>query len=296
MVKKKPVFRNIAIFSSLHVKQVSQISQQVEEILNNLSLKILIPKSFSPYPTTFGKIYSDNYVSKNADLIIAIGGDGTLLSAARKFGSDGIPILGINLGKLGFLTDVAPEQLTQSLSEIIFGDFTKEERFLLQATLNKRRKAEFALNEVVIHSQKISRLMEYELYIDEKFVYRQRADGIIISTPTGSTAYSLSGNGPIIHPKVEAINLLPMFPHSLNSRPLIVDQSSLIEVKIVKKESASLSVDGQTNLLIKKGDEIRIVKANHSVTLIHPLDHNFYSACRTKLGWSLGLPLKSITR
>ncbi len=289
----KKEFKTIAIYSSIQTKEVSRIALHVKEVIEGLGLTIIIPKSSKIINSSQGKTYSDNYIFKNADLVVAIGGDGTLLSSARKFGYKGIPVLGINLGNLGFLTDIAPEDLTSSLIEVIQGQFSKDERFFLEASVNDKL-LNIALNEVVIHSDSIAQLMEYELFIDNKFVYRQKADGIIISTPTGSTAYSLSGNGPIVYPSVKAITLLPMFPHSLNTRPLIVDEDATIQIRISKKGRANLSLDSHNKLKLKAEDKISISKAESKLILIHPLSHDFYSACREKLGWSLGFLKKEL--
>jgi len=292
MVKDLKEFKKICIYSSLEANKVKHISNQLEEILHNLELEILIPKSFKSYQTNFGKYFTDEYISKNADLIIAIGGDGTLLSSARKFGYTGIPVLGVNLGSLGFLTDVPPEELTTSIQKILLGKYEKEQRFFLDSQINEEIVKNRALNEIVIHSKKVAQLIEYELFIDESFVYRQKADGIIVSTPTGSTAYSLSAGGPIIHPATEAICLLPMFPHSLNSRALIVNESAKIKIRLCEKGNASLSLDSHLNFPLKKGDIVSISKSASPLTLIHPLGHDFYSSSRNKLGWSLGVPAK----
>ena len=286
-MKKK--FRSIAVYSSIKNGQVIEIALQVQEILNNLDIEILSPTS-SSVNLKGVKPTSDNLLLKKADLIIAIGGDGTLLSCARKFGYHGIPVLGINLGNLGFLTDIAPEDITSSLQNVIKGDFIEDERFFLQAKINNNSKFHISLNEIVVHSSLTAQLIEYELYINKNFVYRQRADGIIVSTPTGSTAYSLSGNGPIIHPDARAITLLPMFPHSLNTRPLIVEENTEMSIKIGKKGKANLSLDSHKSINLKSGDIIEISKTESTLSLIHPEDHNFYSACRNKLGWSLGTP------
>ncbi len=293
MVNPEMKFKKICIFSSLEARKIEYISHQLEEILHNLGIAIIIPNTFRDYKSVFGKRLSERSILKEADLVIAIGGDGTLLSSARKFGYYGIPVLGINLGNLGFLTDVPPEELTVSIQKILQNNFEKEERFFLEAQVNTNKDKGKALNEVVIHSRKIAQLIEYELFIDNKFVYRQPADGIIISTPTGSTAYSLSASGPIIHPSVKGICLLPMFAHSLNSRPLIVDDDSKIQIKVCKKGNASLSLDSHQNYTLKHGDIITVQKAENKLTLIHPEGHDFYSSCRNKLGWSLGVIDKS---
>jgi len=294
MVKNIKEFKTIAIYSSVKNKKVLQITEQVIEILKSFNIKILISKSSPVIDKLSHKSHSDIYIKKNADLIISIGGDGTLLGSARLFGKEGLPILGINLGTLGFLTDVQPEELTVSLKRIISGNFKYDERFFLEAFINQGKSFNVALNEVVIHSGLIAQLIEYDLYLDNKFAFKQKADGIILSTPTGSTAYSLSGNGSIVHPSVDAINLVPMFPHSLNSRPLLVQGTTSIKVKIGERYKAKLSLDSHNNVNLKPGDEVTIKKASSKLILIHPQDHDFYSACRTKLGWSLGFNEKDL--
>jgi len=280
----KSKFNKIAIFSSLNSKKVVQISYQIEEIVKNLGLELIQPLSSKISKTSKQRTYSDKYIQKNADLIIAIGGDGTLLSSAREFGSKGIPLLGVNLGTLGFLNDIAPEDLTSSLRSVLMGNYIKDKRFFLEASINGEPSLGVALNEVVIHSGSVAKMIDYELRLQNKFVYSQRADGLIVSTPTGSTAYSLSGNGPIIHPDVKSIALIPMFPHGLNARSLIVEDKTNIEV--IVKGKAYLSIDGHKNINVTKNSKIEIKKASSGLTLIHPIDNDFFSSCRTKLGWS----------
>ena len=282
-------FKKVAIYSSLRDKKVSLISYQLEEVLENLGIKVLLSKSSIYSITSKKKIYSDAYIEKNADLVVCIGGDGTLLGSARKFGSKGLPVLGINLGKVGFLTDIAPEELTQSIKQIVAGKYTIDSRFFLKASLGTSKKQYIALNEAVIHSGQVAQMIEYELYIDNKSVYRQKADGIIVSTPTGSTAYSLSGNASIVHPNVEAITLIPMFPHSLTARPLLVAKTSNIKIKVLSAKGATLSMDSHNFLNLKKDNEINLSQSDSDLKLIHPLEHDFYAACRNKLGWSLGI-------
>ena len=286
----KSEFNKIAIFSSLQSKEVRKISSQIKEILSNLDIDVIHPSTSMTKMSIKETSKDDDFINNNADLVIAIGGDGTLLSAARKYGFNGVPILGINLGTLGFLNDIAPKDLTSKLTEIIQGNFISDKRFFLAVEINEENLNEIALNEVTIHSKKISQLIEYELNIDGKFVFRQRADGMIISTPTGSTAYSLSGNGPIIHPKVGGITILPMFAHSLNTRPLVVDEDCFLELTIHSKNNFGLSLDSHANFNIRPKDIIKIYKASKEFILLHPTDHSFYESCRNKLGWSLGTP------
>ena len=290
MVRKRKNFKKIAIYSSLKNNKVPQIAKQLEEIIINMGLEVFFPISSKDILKTSSSIVSEKYINENADLVIAIGGDGTLLSCARKFGSHNLPVLGVNLGQLGFLTDIAPDELTGSLQNVFKGEYDLEERFFLNAKVNDNSFENIALNEVVIHSREVAQLIEYELFINDAFVYRQKADGIIVNTPTGSTGYSLSGNGPIMHPSVKAITLLPMFPHSLDTRPLLVDESSEIVIKICRKGKATLSLDSHNYHNLKFDNQIKITKAKPKLFLIHPYNHDFFSACRNKLGWSLGMP------
>ena len=287
---KKIKFSKIAISSTSNDKRVGLIASQIYEILHNKECKIFHDDTLNRLNKSLNSEYRNmKYILNNCELIIAIGGDGTILNCSRKYGSQGLPILGINLGKLGFLSDIAPKDLTNDLLEVIKGNFIKDSRFFLSTKINK--KTEFlALNEVVIHSGAIAQMIEFDLYINDDFVYRQKADGLIISSPTGSTAYSLSGNGPIISPEVRAIILLPMFPHSLNSRTLIVDEDTEIKITSRSKSKAYLSFDSHEKLNLSNQKDVYIQKAKSELTLIHPKDHNFYSSCRNKLGWSLGVP------
>ena len=289
---KKYKFNNVAIYSSLEDKKVVSIAKQVIEVLTNFGINCLLPQSSKITKNLPNKVLSDNSIIKKSDLVIAIGGDGTLLSSARNFGIYDIPILGINLGNLGFLTDIAPSNITADLNRIMKGNYVEDKRIFLEARIGSKGKKYKALNEVVLHSGSIAQLIEYDLYFDNEFVYRQKADGLIVSTSTGSTAYSLSGNGPIISPDVKAIILLPMFPHSLNSRTLITGQEKEIKISVGTKSKAFLSMDSHLNLKVTSKDNVYIRKADKELTLIHPTDHSFFSSCRTKLGWSLGVPSK----
>ncbi len=286
-------FKNVAIYSSLNDKKVNSIANQVIEVLSNLGINYLSPLSSRINSKLITKSHTDKTIVNRSDLVIAIGGDGTLLSTARKFGYYQIPVLGINLGNLGFLTDIPPRDLTFMLNEIMKGSFTEDRRIFLEAKVQGNKQTFKALNEIVLHSGSIAQLIEYDLFIDDEFVYRQKADGLIISTSTGSTAYSLSGNGPIISPDVRAITLLPMFPHSLNARTLITNQDRTIKLRVTGKSKAYLSMDSHNNLKVNPNEDVYIQRADTELTLIHPVDHSFFYSCRNKLGWSLGVPSKN---
>ena len=286
MVKKKN-FRSIAISTSSSEKNIPIIAKQLIEVLSNKEIEILLDKNLSLETNKKYKSYSERTIIQRADLVIAIGGDGTMLNASRRYGSKGIPILGINLGKLGFLTDIAPEELTSSIIKVIENDYIEDKRFFLEAAVSNKKESFLALNEVVVHSGAIAQLIEYNLFVNDEFVYRQKADGIIISSPTGSTAYSLSGGGPIIHPNLDVLILMPMFPQTLSSSPLIVSAESSIRIELLDKANEKhLSFDSHNSISLNGEAKVLMSKAQSELTLIHPKDHNFYESCRNKLGWS----------
>lgn len=225
------------------------------------------------------------------DMVIVIGGDGSMLGAARTLCLTGTPVLGINRGRVGFLTDISTTDLDVRLSEILAGHYVAERRFLLNAFVSRDDRvvsSAHALNDVVLHSGQVARMVEFTLFIDDQFVYRQRADGLITATPTGSTAYALSAGGPMLHPSLEAMVLVPMFPHMLSNRPLVIGASSKVSLRIEHgpDPSPQLSCDGQTRLVLQPGDQIDIIRKPQHLVLLHPQSHDYFDSCRSKLGWS----------
>ncbi|BBM03900.1 NAD(+) kinase [Microbulbifer sp. GL-2] len=236
------------------------------------------------------RVSSRERLGQLCDLVIVVGGDGSLLSAARALAKFSVPLLGINRGRLGFLTDITPDQIEQKVGEVLAGKYMAESRFLLDMSVTRNGKAVgagSALNDIVLHPGEFIRMIEFELYIDGQFVYTQRSDGLILSTPTGSTAYALSGGGPIMHPKLDAVVLVPLNPHTLTSRPIVVEGSSEFKLIIGKQNITKpyVTCDGHEQLTTEPGDVVRVHKKPHRLTLIHPIGHNFYETCRSKLGW-----------
>ena len=240
------------------------------------------------------QVSTTDQFGKYCDLIIVVGGDGSLLNAAHAVVDQQLPVLGINRGGLGFLTDINPSELEQQIGEILDGQFDEEERFLLHADIERDGVIETqqdALNEVVLYAGDVARMIEFEVYVNHQFVYSQRSDGLIIATPTGSTAYALSGGGPIVHPELDAIIMVPMFPHTLTSRPIVL--SSNVQIDIVVAPAIVLypgvSCDGQAPVLLAPGDHIKIYKKATPLRLLHPLSHDYYDVLRTKLQWGTQL-------
>jgi NAD+ kinase len=235
------------------------------------------------------KTIDRDQMGKQCDLLIVVGGDGSLLHAAHAIVEYDIPVLGINRGSLGFLTDVHPAEL-HKIHAILEGQYTLDKRFLLTTMIKANDQIlcqDNALNEVAIIPDAIPHMIEFEIYIDNQFVCSQDSDGIIIATPTGSTAYALSGGGPILHPQLDAIVLVPMFPHSLSSRPIVVEGNRQINIIISPKNTTSprLSCDGRSNITIPAGSNVSIHKKLKQLQLIHPVDYNYYEALRSKLHW-----------
>lgn len=235
--------------------------------------------------------YTIDQIGKQADLVIVIGGDGNMLGMARLLAKYNVPLIGINRGNLGFLTDIAPQTAFEQLHSCLRRqEFFIEERFLLQAKIERNGKiieSNNALNEIVVHSSQIAKTIDFEVSIDGKFAFSQRSDGLIISTPTGSTAYSLSAGGPILSPNLNAIALVPMNPHSLASRPLVVSGNSLISLRFARynQPNLMLSCDSQVLFPFDVDDRIIVKKSNDTLKLLHLNDYNYFTVLGSKLGW-----------
>jgi len=229
-------------------------------------------------------------LGRSCDLTIIVGGDGTLLAAARTLVEYDMPILGVNLGRLGFLVDISPDDMEERVNEILDGEYEEEQRILLNAEVqhkNSPPNESDAFNDVVVHKWEVARMIETETWVDGRFLNSMRSDGLIVSTPTGSTAYALSGGGPIIEPNVDAILIVPICPHSMSYRPIVVSGDSKIEI-IVKENihsHAQVTCDGQINLGLVSGDKILIQKKEKCIRLIHPHQHNHFEILRAKMHW-----------
>ena len=231
----------------------------------------------------------DTSIPDNVDLVVVLGGDGTLLGAARKVGRYGLPILGVNLGGLGFLTEIPLEMLYKDIEKVITGQVTVEPRLMLQASVlrNGEEKCRFSvLNDVVINKGALARIIDLRVSIDGHFLTTFRSDGLIISTPTGSTSYNLSAGGPILYPDLEALILTPICPFTLTQRPIILPDTSAIEIQIGKQnEEVILTFDGQVGFDLMAHDRVIISKSEKKLKLIKSPDQDYYDILRTKLKW-----------
>ena len=289
---KKP-FEVIAIIGKPRDQQAIQTHKELYIWLTGEGYSVYIDDRLSDI---LSGIPSEHFASliqlgKAADLAIVVGGDGNMLGAARVLSRFDISVIGVNRGNLGFLTDLNPEDFKTTLKAVLDGEFIEEERFLLEAEIHRHKQIKShnaALNEAVLHPGQVAHMIEFEVYIDDSFAFSQRSDGLIISTPTGSTAYSLSGGGPILSPSLNAISLVPMFPHTLSSRPLVVDSKRRIKLIVSpdNRGTQEVSCDGQVSLPVSPGDEIHIYQSPNALKLIHPKDYSYYHVLRNKLGWS----------
>jgi NAD+ kinase len=216
-------------------------------------------------------------IGGQVDLAIVMGGDGTLLNIARSLVDSQVPLIGVNQGRLGFLADVSIDTMFSTLDEMLSGQYVAEDRIMLEASV--------AFNDVVVSKSTMGRLIEFEVYIDNQFVYSQRADGLVVASPTGSTAYALSSGGPILHPTLEAVVMVPICPHTLSARPIAVNSRSEIEINLIHASDARVHFDGQLHSDLMVGDRVVIRRAGKTVRLLHPEGHNYYDTLRQKLHW-----------
>lgn len=275
------------------------IRQDSADQLNEIQL---ICNSLSPYGDLLIHYLDDQVVLKahpgvtieqiaeQADLVVSVGGDGTLLTAARHLVDYGIPLVGINLGRLGFLADVTMTGLDEHLKGIFEGNFSVEKRFLLEGEIHLQGKTpvhHIALNDIILHSHQSISMIEFEVFSNNQQINKQRADGLIVATPTGSTAYSLSGGGPIMHPSLDALALVPICPHTLSNRPIVLPANQQIEIRLTKRNMGGrLSFDGISQAIFEYGDCIRIKRYAREITLLHPADYDYFHILRAKLKWS----------
>jgi len=264
-------FRRILLIGKLRNAEIESFLQELREFLRKRGCEV-IPEG-----------------DTKADLAIVIGGDGTMLAAARELVRRHVPLVGINLGRLGFMTDIGQHDTQAGLGAILDGDYAIEERSVLDCEIQRHGKSALstiALNEAVIGKGSQGRLIEFELSVDGEFVYALRADGIIVATPTGSTAYALSAQGPILHPAVPALTLVPLNPHTLSARPVSVSDRSVIEIMMVHALDARAHFDGLALADMAEGDRLVLKRSADTVRFVHPPGYRYFATLREKLRWS----------
>jgi NAD+ kinase len=288
-MRPTPTFHTIGIISRPRKENLAALVPPLLKWLQVRGVKTLLDSETASALSSevIGK--TRHQIALEADLLLVLGGDGTLLAAAREGAEFGKPILPINMGSLGFLTSFTVDELYPALEATLSGNATMEERVLLYVERINDGKVlarQHVLNDAVVHKGTLARMIQLELYIDGGFVCRYRADGLIVSTPTGSTAYSMSAGGPIVHPRVESILITPICPHTLSDRPVVVPDTSNIELRLEgSSDSLFLTLDGQTGVPMLVSDHVTITRAKERLKLIHPPNKTYFEILRSKLKW-----------
>lgn len=271
---------------------VKETLQSLEMQLSMLGLAVFLEEgSAQAFPSTLPVLALSDWQSKQ-DLLLVVGGDGSMLSAARLAVQKDIPVVGVNRGRLGFLADLAPDALSLQLPQILQGNFIEESRFLLEARTSDPTASGLALNDVVISRGNVTHLLDFEVFVQNELVSHYRADGLIISTPTGSTAYALSAGGPILHPSLAAIAIVPMFSHRLSSRPLVIAADSKISIRVhhANIPGALIIRDGQESGYLASGEILQLFQCTQQLRLLHPQNYQYFETLRSKLGWESAKP------
>ena len=280
------------IAGNLRKEGVPKIAQRVLQRLEadgadyvvERSLAVVLRKRF--HAKLSGRTVSVKNLATAGDMLISLGGDGTILNLARQVAEKGTPILGVNLGKLGFLAEVSIDDLEACLSEVLKGDYFVVERMMLQATTTKGTRIYSALNDIVVDKLGTSRVLDLETFVNGEYLATFTGDGVIVSTPTGSTAYALSNGGPIVTPHNKSITISPICPHTLTARPVIVPDDSIIRIKVASAQSkVHLTADGQDEVLLRTPTEIRVKKSPHIARLVNRRNTSYYDLLRKKLNW-----------
>ena len=255
--------------------------QDVFVIVDSFTAEHLKPHDYS--------VMSLDAMGDKVDLAIVLGGDGTMLNIARTLAPLGIPLVGVNQGRLGFLTDISLDTMQQTIAAMLGGNFVTEQRMLLSTCVLRDGVEVFnslAFNEVVLHRGNTSSMVEFEVRIDGEYLYLQRADGLIVATPTGSTAYALSAGGPILHPSLDLIVLVPVCPHTLSNRPIVVKSESLLEILPHRISDARVHFDSHAYFDLQENDKVVVSRHIQPACLLHPVGHSYYDTLREKLFWN----------
>ena len=286
--------RIVALIGKYHSPEIAESLRLLAKYLHERGIAVLIEEEtglnvgmqLDPSGWTSADFAS---IGAQADVAIVLGGDGTMLNAARQLARYRVPLVGVNQGRLGFMTDIARNDMLSCMDDLLAGNFVLETRMLLDAVVLRdgaSLASNLALNDIVVDKGAIGRMIEFGLFIDGEFIYNLRSDGLIVATPTGSTAYSLSANGPIMHPQVAGIALVPLCPHSLTNRPILIGDRSEIEIRIIQATDSRAHFDGQVTVDLKRDDVVRVCRSEYSISFLHPPGYSYFAMLRQKLHWS----------
>lgn len=282
-------FSHVLLMGRMGVKDVPETLANTYQYLLTQGIEVSVEATSATLMDNIHDPVKVDNIPDSIDLILVIGGDGSLLNAAHIAVKKHIPVLGIHRGRLGFLTDIPPDAL-EMIGDVLKGHYVEDKRHFFISSFthsDSTRHQELALNDVVLLPGDIAHMLEFDTFADDKLVYEHRADGLIVASPTGSTAYALSGGGPILHPKLDATVLVPMFPHTLSSRPIVLDANTNIRIHINPSNESSpyVSFDGRNKIEVQLDSDIIIEKYQHHLTLIHPIGYSYFQILREKLSW-----------
>jgi NAD+ kinase len=288
-----PAFKTVALIGRYKSRDVAEPLTALGRFLAARGCNVLMEKETAAESGVDAFAAVDRAeIATRADLVVVLGGDGSMLTAARSLAQAGVPLVGVNQGRLGFLTDIALGKMIEQMGKVLDGEYRVEPRTMLDAAVQRADSVRFstlALNDVVVNKGATGRLIEFMVDIDGEFVYDLRADGLIVATPTGSTAYALSSNGPILQPGVPGLALVPICPHTLSNRPIAVSDAAVIQITIKRAADALLHFDGHPSFELEEGDRVTVKRAEHVVKLVHPPGYSYYAMLREKLHWSEAL-------
>jgi NAD+ kinase len=283
-------FQNVALIGKHKAPEIAEPLLRLAEFLSARGLHVVVDSltaehlENNPYPAKT----LDEMVG-TVDLAIVIGGDGTMLNIAHTLSPYHVPLVGVNQGRLGFLTDISRDNMLESIAAMLDGKFVVEQRLLISARVLRDDVEVFrglAFNDVVVHRSNIGNMIEFEVRIDGEYLYNQRADGLIVASPTGSTAYALSAGGPILHPSLDVLELVPVCPHTLSNRPIVVKGSSVLEILMHRSGDNRVRLDSHTNYELQMHDKILVTRHPEPACLLHPVGHSYYHTLREKLLWN----------
>ncbi len=285
-----PSFKTVGLIGKYKSPEIAGPLLQLADFLTQRGVKVLIDRltashiGDSKYP-----VLVLEEIGRQADLAVVLGGDGTMLNIARTFAPCDVALVGVNQGRLGFLTDISIDTMFETIGTILDGNYVTEERMLLEAEVISGESSVFsvlAFNDVVISKGIKGSMIELEVRIDGQFLYTVRADGLIVASPTGSTAYALSSGGPIVHPSLSVIGLVPICPHTFSSRPIVISSDSVVEIIIGVAADARAHFDSHSRFDLREQDHVVVRRYGHRIRLLHPVGHNYYSMLREKLHWT----------
>ena len=286
----KKAFSRVALVGKFQADGIDQYLKDLAKLVASLGCEVFIEADtashlgLSAYPTKTAQDFAGAI-----DLVVVLGGDGTMLGIARQLAGSNVPLVGINMGRLGYMTDIPIQSVQTTLPKIIAGEYEADARTLLDAVVlrdGKEINHALALNDVVVNRSGISGMVELAVHVNGSFMYNQRSDGLIVSTPTGSTAYALSAGGPILHPRVAGILLAPIAPHSLSNRPIVLPADSETIIEVVDGREVIVNFDMQSQTELQSGDKIEVRQSSKSITFLHPRSHSDYKTLREKLHWN----------